>query len=411
MKTTLEQPISLSVTNSSGRALEVLVVFTRLGLTSFGGPVAHLGYFSEEFVTRRQWVDATTYADVVALAQFLPGPASSQVSIALGTMRAGVLGGLAAWCGFTLPSAAALTVFALGLNLMGTLTERSWLHGLMVVAVAVVAQAVWGMAKNLCPDRLTGTIALLAASLVLVWPSASAQLAVLVAGGLAGKQLLASKANGSPPELPIRVPRALSVASVVLLLLGLMGLPALAAATGSHAVALFAAFFRAGSLVFGGGHVVLPLLESYVVTPGWVTTDQFMAGYGAAQAVPGPLLTFSAYLGAIGGPAPHGVVGAAVALVAIFLPSFLLLWAALPVWGWLRALPWAQAALAGVNAAVVGLLLAALYDPVITSAIRGPRDVVLALGAFGALQLWKAPPWAVVVVTALVAGVVGVVAP
>ena len=411
MKTTLEQPISLSVTNSSGRALEVLVVFTRLGLTSFGGPVAHLGYFSEEFVTRRQWVDATTYADVVALAQFLPGPASSQVSIALGTMRAGVLGGLAAWCGFTLPSAAALTVFALGLNLMGTLTERSWLHGLMVVAVAVVAQAVWGMAKNLCPDRLTETIALLAASLVLVWPSASAQLTALVAGGLAGKQLLASKANGSPPELPIRVPRALSVASVVLLLLGLMGLPALAAATSSHAVALFAAFFRAGSLVFGGGHVVLPLLESYVVTPGWVTTDQFMAGYGAAQAVPGPLLTFSAYLGAIGGPAPHGVVGAAVALVEIFLPSFLLLWAALPVWGWLRALPWAQAALAGVNAAVVGLLLAALYDPVITSAIRGPRDVVFAFGAFGALQLWKAPPWAVVVVTALVAGVVGVVAP
>jgi chromate transporter len=342
----------------------------------------------------------------VALAQFLPGPASSQVGIALGTMRAGVLGGLAAWCGFTLPSAVALTTFALGLSMMGTLTESSWLHGLMVVAVAVVAQAVWGMAKSLCPDRLRATIALVAAMVLLVWPSATAQLVALVAGGLAGKQLLAIKADGSPPKLPVRVPRALSVASVILLLLGLMGLPALARATGNHTVALFDAFFRAGSLVFGGGHVVLPLLESYTVAPGWVTTDQFIAGYGAAQAVPGPLLTFAAYLGAIGGPAPNGVAGAVVALVAIFLPSFLLLWAALPMWEWLRALPWAPAALAGVNAAVVGLLLAALYDPVITSAIRGPRDVVLALGAFGALQLWKAPPWAVVVVTALIAGVV-----
>ncbi|NTU82477.1 MAG: chromate efflux transporter [Chloroflexales bacterium] len=407
----LEQPISVSAADPSGSPLEVLVVFTRLGLTSFGGPVAHLGYYREEIVKRRRWVDEATYADMVALCQFLPGPASSQTGISLGTARAGVLGGLAAWCGFTLPSALAMMAFALGLSLMGNVTASGWLHGLKVVAVAVVAQAVWGMARSLCPDRPRATIAILTTILLLAWPSSLAQIAALVAGGLAGGLLLAVAAKGDTPALPIRVPRALSLASAALLALGLLGLPALAAATGNHAVALFDAFFRAGSLVFGGGHVVLPLLQEYTVTPGWVTADQFIAGYGAAQAVPGPLLTFSAYLGAIGGPEPNGVAGAAIALVGIFLPSFLLLWAALPVWGRLRAAPWAQAALAGVNAAVVGLLLAALYDPVITSAIRGPIDVALALGAFGALQIWKAPPWAVVLLMAVVAGVIGVVAP
>lgn len=394
-----------------GSPLEVLAVFTRLGLTSFGGPVAHLGYYREEIVSRRRWVDEATYADIVALCQFLPGPASTQTGITLGMARAGLLGGLAAWCGFTLPSALAMTVFALGLGALGDLAGSGWLHGLKVVAAAVVAQAVWGMARSLCPDRARATIAILAAILLLVWPTAIAQLLALGAGGLAGWRLLRLTGKAATPGMPIRVPRALSLASVALLTLGLAGLPALAAATGSHSVAMASAFFRAGSLVFGGGHVVLPLLKEYTVAPGWVTADQFIAGYGAAQAVPGPLFTFSAYLGAISAVEPSGVAGATIALAAIFLPSFLMLWAALPLWGRLRAAAWAQAALAGVNAAVVGILLAALYDPVITSAIRGPLDVALALGAFGALQLWKAPPWAVVALTTVVAGLLGPVAP
>lgn len=390
-----------------GRALEVLAVFTRLGLTSFGGPVAHLGYYREELVRRRGWVDEATYADIVALCQFLPGPASTQISITLGTARAGVLGGLLAWVGFTMPSAIAMTAFALGVGALGLSGEAGWLHGLKVVAVAVVAQAVWGMAKSLTPDARRGSMAILAAALLLLWPTALAQVLAIVAGGLAGWRWLRAEATDAAPGPLIVVPRALSWASLALLAAGLLGLPALATATGSHGVALFDAFFRAGSLVFGGGHVVLPLLERSVVAPGWVTRDQFIAGYGAAQAVPGPLFTFSAYLGAIAGPAPNGVAGATVALVGIFAPSFLLLWAALPLWGRLRSAAAAQSAMRGVNAAVVGLLLAALYDPVITSAILGPADVALALAAFAALHLWRVPPWLVVLVAALVGGVLG----
>ncbi|HMQ31588.1 MAG TPA: chromate efflux transporter [Chloroflexaceae bacterium] len=407
----MEQEVPLPRARHQGTPLEVLAVFTRLGLTSFGGPVAHLGYFREEIVGRRRWVDEATYADLVALCQFLPGPASSQVGIALGTARAGVLGGVMAWCGFTLPSALALTAFALGVGALGAGGESGWLHGLKVVAVAVVAQAVWGMGRSLAPDAPRGTLAIAAAILMLLWPTALAQLAAIVAGGLIGWRWLRAEGGAAEPGPAIGVPRALSVVSAGLFVGGLLGLPLLAAAAGSHALALFDAFFRAGALVFGGGHVVLPLLERYVVAPGWVSPDQFIAGYGAAQAVPGPLFTFAAYLGAAGGPAPNGAAGAAIALVAVFLPSFLLLWAALPLWGRLRSAAWAQSALRGVNAAVVGLLLAALYDPVITSAIRAPSDVALALAAFAALQLWKAPPWAVVGAAALAGGVLGALAP
>lgn len=401
----MDRPIATSAA-PQGSALEVLAVFFRLGLTSFGGPVAHLGYFSEEIVRRRRWLDEGAYADLVALCQFLPGPASSQVGISVGMARAGLLGGLAAWVGFTLPSAIALALFALGVGALGDAVGSGWLQGLKVVAVAVVAQAVWTMATKLCPDAPRATIAILAAVALLIWPAALLQVAVLIGGGLVGWRLLRAGAGKSRGALPIAVPRPVALAAAALLPLGLLGLPALAAATGSQAAALFSAFFRAGSLVFGGGHVVLPLLEEAVVPRGWVTAEQFIAGYGAAQAVPGPLFTFSAFLGAISAPEPNGWAGAAVALVGIFLPSFLLLWAALPVWGRLRSAPWAQSALAGINAAVVGLLLAALYDPVITSAIRGPLDVALALAAFGALQLWKAPPWAVVVAAALVGAAV-----
>jgi chromate transporter len=395
-----ERPLDVTKAGPAGGALEVLAVFLRLGLTSFGGPVAHLGYFREELVRRRGWVDEEAYADLVALCQFLPGPASSQVGIALGTTRAGVRGGIAAWIGFTLPSALAMAAFALGVGALSGIGESGWLQGLKVVAVAVVAQAVWGMATKLTPDAPRATIAIAAAVALLLWPAALMQVAVLVAGGLLGWRLLKGASEPSSGGLAIRVPRALSVASALLLVAGLLGLPVLAAATGSPPIAIVSAFFRAGSLVFGGGHVVLPLLEAAVVPPGWVTTDQFVAGYGAAQAVPGPLFSFSAYLGDISSAPPGGLAGAALATVSIFLPSFLLLWAALPLWARLRGAPWAQAALRGLNAAVVGLLLAALYDPVIRSAIRGPADVALALAAFGSLQLWKAPPWAVVLAAA-----------
>lgn len=392
----MERPAIAGAASPQGNPLEVLAVFLRLGLTSFGGPVAHLGYFREELVVRRRWVDEATYADLVALCQFLPGPASSQVGIAIGIARAGLLGGLAAWSGFTLPSALIMATFAMGVGAVGSGAGGGWLQGLKVVAVAVVAQAVWGMATRLSPDAPRATIALAAAVLLLLWPVALAQVAVIVAGGVLGWYLLRHAEEAPQGAAAIGVPRALSLASAVALPLGLVGLPALAAATGDQGVELFSAFFRAGSLVFGGGHVVLPLLESSVVPPGWVTAEQFIAGYGAAQAVPGPLFTFAAYLGAISALPPNGWAGAALATVGVFLPSFLLLWAALPLWGRLRGAPGAQAALRGVNAAVVGLLLAALYDPVISSAIRGPADVALAFATFGALQIWRVPPWAVV---------------
>jgi chromate transporter len=381
------------------RALEIFAVATRLGLTSFGGPVAHLGYFREEYVVRRRWLDEATYADLVALCQFLPGPASSQVGIAIGITRGGLLGGLAAWLGFTLPSAIALVLFAYGLRGLGA-ADAGWLHGLKVAAVAVVALAVWGMARSLAPDRARATIAIVSAFCALLWPTGVGQVAIIAAAALGGLWLLPTSA--APPTAVRLVPvsRTLGVAALVVFFGLLIALPIARQITGSQALALFDSFFRVGSLVFGGGHVVLPLLQAEVVPPGWVTSEAFVAGYGAAQAVPGPLFTFAAYLGAVMGPPPTGLAGAAIALVAIFLPSFFMIVGALPFWDTLRGRSSFQSALRGINAAVVGLLLAALYQPVWTSAIHGPADVGLALAAFGLLAFWKAPAWLVVVLAA-----------
>lgn len=383
--------------------MEVFLVALRLGLTSFGGPVAHVGSMHREYVERRKWLDADAYADVVALCQFLPGPASSQTGIAIGVERAGLLGGAAAWLGFTLPSAVLMTLFALGLTTAGATRDAPWMHGLAVVAVAVVALAVWGMAKTLCPDRPRGSIAVLAAAAALTWTHAIAQPAILVAAGVAGWSLLRGGTAPAGAGIGSYVSRRAGVVCLVLFAALLFMLPALAAATRSEGADVASRFYRAGSLVFGGGHVVLPLLETDVVDTGWTTSESFLAGYGAAQAVPGPLFTIAAYLGAVIDAGPRGVPGAALALAAIFLPSYLLVVGALPFWARLRASPGCRAALRGTNAAVVGLLLAALYDPVWTSAVRGPRDFVLALAAFAALALWRAPPWLVVLATAVVA--------
>jgi chromate transporter len=387
--------------------IEVLSVATRLGLTSFGGPIAHLGYFREEYVARRKWVDDQSYVDLVALCQFLPGPASSQVGIAIGIARAGLLGGLAAWLGFTLPSAIALVAFAYGVQAIGV-GDVGWLHGLKVVAVAVVAQAVWGMARSLAPDRERASIAILAAIAAIASPTAVGQVLIIAVAGFVGWYWL--PAPGSPPTLHMHVsisPR-LAMVSLALLAALLVGLPLSRQVVHSQALALFDSFFRVGSLVFGGGHVVLPLLQAEVVPPGWVTNEQFVAGYGAAQAVPGPLFTFAAYLGASMQQPPNGWGGAVLALVAIFLPSFLLVVGALPFWNQLRTRGSFQAALRGINAAVVGLLLAALYHPVWTSAIQRPADFALALAALGLLVFWKCPPWLVVALTAVAAAIAAI---
>jgi chromate transporter len=385
---------------SQGTFLEVLGVSTRLGMTSFGGPIAHLGYFHEEYVKRRKWIDEQSYADLVALCQFLPGPASSQVSMAIGIARAGLPGGFAAWLGFTFPSALALIAFALGIGALATTADSGWLHGLKVVAAAVVAQAVWGMARSLCPDRERATIAIFTSIVTLLWPTAIGQLSsIAIATGI-GLMILPQPAHSSLSHMRFPVKRSTGIAAWIILFALLLGLPLLRQIAPSHALEVFDSFFRVGSLVFGGGHVVLPLLQTEVVGPGWVTNEQFVAGYGAAQAVPGPLFTFAAYLGAVMGPEPNGSTGAILALVAIFLPSFLLIAGALPFWDLLRSLPVLQSALKGVNAAVVGLLLTALYTPVWTSAIHSPADFGLGLVAFGLLMFWKCPPWLVVVATA-----------
>ncbi len=390
---------------SRGSVAEVLRIFLRLGLTSFGGPVAHLGYFRAEFIARRAWLDEPSYADIVALCQFLPGPASSQVAVSLGILRAGLAGGFAAWLGFSLPSAAALIIFATSLRALGDLGHAPWLHGLTIVAVAVVAQAVWGMARNLCPDRPRASLAVASAVLALAVPSAFGQIAAIILGGLIGWRLFAAPGGVQAGRLGFTLDRRLAIGALVLFAALLLGLPLLAA-TGNHLAALVDAFYRSGALVFGGGHVVLPLLQRAVVPEGWVSNDAFLAGYGAAQAVPGPLFTFAAYLGAAMRPAPHGWLGGLIALAAIYLPSFLLLVGILPFWDDLRRLAAVQAALRGVNAAVVGLLVAALYTPVWTSAILSSADFALALAAFLALTAWQAPPWLVVLLGALVAALV-----
>ncbi|MGQ9482280.1 chromate efflux transporter [Chloroflexus sp.] len=383
--------------------LTVFLVFLRLGLTSFGGPVAHLGYFRADLVERRRWLDEAMYADLIALCQFLPGPASSQVGIAIGTIRAGLLGGLAAWLGFTLPSALIMIAFAYSIALLGDVAGSGWLHGLKVVVVAVVAQAVWQMGQRLCPDRLRASMAIIAAVILVIWSDALVQLLVIVVGGLSGWHLLRFPTNSNAVIKSPIMPRTGMLFGMLFAVL-LAGSLFITSFSVHPTLTLLAGMVRSGSLVFGGGHVVLPLLEPVVVGGNFMSVETFIAGYGAAQAVPGPLLSFSAYLGAVASAYPAGWVGGILALVAIFLPSFLLVWAALPFWATLRARPDAQAALAGVNAAVVGILLAALYQPVITSAIRGPFDVALALGAFAALHLWHIPPWAVVLLCALSGG-------
>jgi len=380
---------------------EVLGVFLRLGLTSFGGPVAHLGYFREEFVAKRRWLDDRTYADIVALCQFLPGPASSQVGIAIGLSRAGYAGAFAAWTGFTLPSAIALVAFAYGIDALGVGAGTGWLHGLKVAAVAVVAQAVLGMMRSLAPDRERATVAAVAAIVILALPSAWSLVGVILAGGLVGVARLRTAPPSDHVSLPLPMSRRTGAAMLVIFFALLAGLPLLAAATSSHTIKLIDAFYRTGSLVFGGGHVMLPLLQEAVVPSGWTTRDIFLAGYGATQAVPGPLTTFAAYLGAIMKPQPNGMAGAALCLVAIFVPSFLLVFGALPFWEEFRRRSWAQAALRGINAAVVGILLAALYDPVWTAGITSRGDFALAVGAFLLLFMWKTPPWLVVILSAI----------
>jgi len=380
---------------------EVLRVFLRLGLTSFGGPIAHLGYFRTEFVERRKWLDEKTYADLIALSQFLPGPASTKVGIAVGFFRAGYAGALTAWAGFTLPSALALVLFAYGVGRFGDALGSGWLHGLKVAAVAVVAQAVLGMMRSLAPDRDRATVAVAAAVIVLAFPTAWGQIGAIILGFAAGVTMLHVNVPADHVSLPLKVGRTAGAVLLTVFFAILLGLPLLIAVVPNHSLQLFEAFYRAGSLVFGGGHVVLPLLQASVVPPGWVSNDAFLAGYGAAQAVPGPLFTFAAYLGAVMGPQPNGWLGATLCLVAMFLPSFFLTIGALPFWDELRRRPAAQSALRGVNAAVVGLLLAALYNPVWTSGISSGADFALAVAGFLLLFMWKVPPWLVVVLSAI----------
>lgn len=376
---------------------QIFLVFLGLGLTSFGGPIAHLGYFRDEFVSRRCWLSERSYADLVALCQFLPGPASSQVGIVLGLSRAGYRGALAAWLGFTLPSALALMLFALGIASVGEAMPTGVLHGLKVVAVAIVAQAVWGMARNLCPDAPRLSLMAMATCLVLVVPSAWVQVGVIAAAGIAGLLMFTPTKPLEHEPLPITVSRGAGVFWLTLFFVLLLGLPLLTELWPNQTLSMLDAFYRTGSLVFGGGHVMLPLLEAEVVPPGWVSNETFLAGYGATQAVPGPLFTFAAFLGASMQGPQSGWLGGVLCLIAIFTPAFLLIVGVLPFWEQLRRNQRMQAAMLGINAAVVGLLLAALYQPVWTSAIGQPTDFALALIALLALMAWKLPAWLVVI--------------
>jgi chromate transporter len=384
-----------------GSPREVLNVFLKLGVSSFGGPIAHIGYFHEEFVVRRRWLDEQAFVDLVALCQFLPGPASSQVGFSIGLMRAGYGGALAAWTGFTLPSAIALVLFAYGAGALSAPIGTGLLHGLKLVAVAIVAQAVWGMARTLCPDRERASIAVLSALVILFSTSSVAQIGAILIGCVLGLWLC----RGAPPptggHAVMPVSRRAGVVALTAFIVLLVGPPILQGFQNWPGIALFDAFYRSGALVFGGGHVVLPLLREAFVTSGWVSDDAFLAGYGAAQAVPGPLFTFAAYLGAVAGPSPHGVAGAALGLFGIFLPGILILLGALPFWDNLRNRANAQAAMRGVNAAVVGLLGAALYNPLWTSSVKTSEDFGVALVGFVLLTAWRAPPLVVVVACAL----------
>lgn len=392
--------------------LEIFRVALKLGCTSFGGPVAHLGYFHAEYVQRRRWLSEAAYADLVALCQFLPGPASSQLGFAIGLLRGGLPGGLLAWLGFTLPSAVVMTLCGYGVATVGGLSQAGWLHGLKLAAVAIVAQAVWTMATKLCPDRVRASVALAAAASSLAFSGvALTQIVVLLAGGSFGWVFLRTNSSDSLTTTKtaleiVGFSRKSALVFLVLFFVLLGGLPLWRSASDNPALAVLDGFYRSGALVFGGGHVVLPLLRAETVTPGWVADDRFLAGYGLAQSIPGPLFTFAAYLGTVlTQPRPHGWMGALLCLESIFLPSGLLVLGVLPFWETVRQRPAAQAALRGANAVVVGLLLAALYQPVFTSAVKGPLDLVIVLSAFGLLVLWRCPPWIVVGVAA-VAGTV-----
>jgi chromate transporter len=384
-----------------GSPLEVLLVYLKLGVSSFGGPIAHIGYFREEFVVRRRWIDERAFVDLVALCQFLPGPASSQVGFSIGLMRAGYLGALAAWTGFTLPSAFLLVLFAYGASSLGGPLGAGVLHGLRLVAVAIVAQAVWGMARTLCPDRERASIAVVAALIILFSGSSLSQISSILLGGIAGLWLCRAAPRADHGHFAVPVSRSVGLAALIAFFVLLLGLPLLQRLQLWQGIAVFDAFYRSGALVFGGGHVVLPLLREAFVSPGWVSDDVFLAGYGAAQAVPGPLFTFAAYLGAVDNASPHGLAGAALGLFGIFIPGILILLGALPFWDSFRKRAGAQAAMRGINAAVVGILGVALYNPVWISSVKTPEDFGAALIGFVLLAVWRVPPLAVVILGAL----------
>ncbi|WP_019215782.1 chromate efflux transporter [Legionella tunisiensis] len=398
------QKTTVNLPSQKPTVFGIFLLFLKLGCTCFGGPIAHIGYFKDEFVLRQKWLNEQSYADLVALCQFLPGPASSQVGIALGLSRAGLKGAIAAWLGFTLPSAIILLVFALAITHLQS-THNNWLHGLKVVAVAIVAQALWGMAKTLTPDGIRISIALVAAVVTSLIAGVLGQLIVIFGGGLLGWWLLTPTTKLPHRSLTIPIDKKRGLVCLILFILFLFLLPVLALETGNYVTTLFAGFYRAGALVFGGGHVVLPLLQTLVVPSGWVTNNQFLAGYGIAQAVPGPLFAFAAYLGALSTQTPAGWVGAAIALIAIFLPSFLLIIGTLPFWEALRNHSVIQRAMLGVNASVVGLLLSAFYNPVWTSAIYNLADYFLAVVCFLLLFFCNVPSWAVVIFAAVITGV------
>ncbi|WP_293777624.1 chromate efflux transporter [uncultured Oxalicibacterium sp.] len=393
--------------SSDSSLWEIFLVFLRLGCTSFGGPIAHLGYFRAEFVTHRRWLTEQSYADVVALAQFLPGPTSSQVGLAVGLSRGGVLGCFAAWVGFTLPSALAMMLFGLSITIWGNAISSTALHALKIVAVAVVAQAVWGMAKTLCIGTARKAIMAIAACSLLIYPNPWGQVLVIILSAIAGMVLFRADARRSHDRLQVPVSKLTGGVLLGLFLMLLIALPIAAHSSSNESLAVFSSFYQAGSLVFGGGHVILPLLQTAVVPTGWVENDIFLAGYGAAQALPGPLFTFAAFLGTVMSVVPNGMTGAGMCLFAVFVPSFLLILGTLPFWEEIRRNRKAQSALGGVNAGVVGLLLAALYDPVWTNAIYTPIDLGWTLLAFFCLHSLKAPPWLVVLMATLIGLVSG----
>lgn len=384
------------------KCFEVFITFFRLGLTSFGGPVAHLSYFHDEFVKKKKWIDEHAYADLVALCQFLPGPASSQVGMAIGLNRAGIAGAIVAWIGFTIPSAIILILFGLGVTHLNLNAHQGWLHGLKVVAVSVVAQAVYNMGKNLCPDKERISIAIISSVIVLFFTSAFIQVLVLVLAGIFGAYFF--KESKELPHIPMKSASSKRTGAIFLtiFLVILIFLPILRSVFHNQAINLFDSFYRVGSLVFGGGHVVLPLIQSEVVPTGWISKDLFMAGYGLAQAIPGPLFAFSAYVGAVSNFYPNGWLGGMLCLVAAFLPAFLLIVGILPFWERLRSFPRIRQSMLGINASVVGILLAALYHPVWTSAVFSVKDFALASVGFLLLERWKLSSWIVVLLTALI---------